>query len=84
MLPGTQPAGGIDVAQQLREKIAATVHRCDTQVLSVTASFGVAGLEPGFSGTVEGLLKAAEAALQRAKDHGRNRVECVVPVPTSA
>jgi diguanylate cyclase (GGDEF)-like protein len=84
VLPGTPPAGGIEVAQQLREKIAGTVHRCDAQVLSVTASFGVAGLEPGFTGTVEGLLKAAEAALQRAKDHGRNRVEAIVPVPTSA
>jgi diguanylate cyclase (GGDEF)-like protein len=84
VLPGTSPAGAIEVAQQLREKIAGTVHRCESQVLSVTASFGVAGLEPGFSGTVEGLLKAADAALVRAKDHGRNRVEVLTPVPTSA
>lgn len=84
VLPGTSPAGGTEVARQLREKIAGTVHRCDGQVLSVTASFGVAGLEAGFSGTVEGLLKAADAALQRAKELGRNRVELIVPVPTSA
>jgi diguanylate cyclase (GGDEF)-like protein len=84
VLPGTPPAGAIEVAQQLREKIAGTVHRCEGQVLSVTASFGVAGLEAGFSGTVEGLLKAAELALRRAKEQGRNRVELAVPVPTSA
>jgi diguanylate cyclase (GGDEF)-like protein len=84
VLPGTPPAGGVEVAQALREKIAGTVHRCDGQVLSVTASFGVAGLEPGTSGTVEGLLKAAEAALHHAKEHGRNRVEAVMPHPTSA
>jgi diguanylate cyclase (GGDEF)-like protein len=84
VLPGTPPSGGVEVAQALREKIAGTVHRCDGQVLSVTASFGVAGLDPGMTGTVEGLLKAAEAALQHAKDHGRNRVERVMPHPTSA
>jgi diguanylate cyclase (GGDEF)-like protein len=84
VLPGTSPAGAIEVAQQLREKIAGTVHRCEGQVLSVTASFGVAGLEPGFTGTVEALLKAAELALHRAKDHGRNCVEQAVPMPTSA
>jgi len=84
VLPGTPPGGASEVAQQLREKIAGTVHRCDGQVLSVTASFGVAGLEAGFTGTVEGLLKAAECALQRAKEHGRNRVESMVPAPLSA
>jgi diguanylate cyclase (GGDEF)-like protein len=75
VLPGTPPAGGVEVAQTLREKIAGTVHRCDAQVLSVTASFGVAGFEPGKPSTLEALLKAADAALQRAKAHGRNRVE---------
>ena len=30
---------------------------------------------------VEGLLKAAESALQRAKDAGRNRVEQAIPTP---
>jgi diguanylate cyclase (GGDEF)-like protein len=75
VLPGTPPAGGLEVANTLREKIAATVHRCESQVLSVTASFGVAGFDPGKPGTVESLLKAADAALMRAKADGRNRVE---------
>ena len=75
VLPGTPPAGGLEVAQTLREKIAATVHRCEAQMLSVTASFGVAGFEPGKPGTVESLLKAADTALLRAKANGRNRVE---------
>jgi diguanylate cyclase (GGDEF)-like protein len=84
VLPGTAPAGGIEVAQALRDKIAATIHRCEGQVLSVTASFGVAGLEPGFTGSVEGLLKAADLALLRAKELGRNRVESMVPLPMAS
>jgi diguanylate cyclase (GGDEF)-like protein len=84
VLPGTAPSGGVEVANALRDKIAATVHRCEGQVLSVTASFGVTGLEPGFTGTVEGLLKAAEIALVRAKEHGRNRVESMMPAPMSS
>ncbi|MGH8030082.1 MAG: sensor domain-containing diguanylate cyclase [Arenimonas sp.] len=84
VLPGTPPAGGVEVARQLREKIAATVHHCDSQVLSVTASFGVAGLEPGFVGTVECLVKAAERALNRAKDLGRNRVESGAVLPPAS
>ena len=75
VLPGTPAAGALEVANTLREKIAGTVHRCESQVLSVTASFGVAGIEHGKPKTMEALLKAADAALVRAKDHGRNRVE---------
>jgi diguanylate cyclase (GGDEF)-like protein len=79
VLPGTPPSGGVEVAGSLRETIAGYVHRCDRQLLSVTASFGVSGLEPGATGSVTSLLKAADAALQRAKEHGRNRVELQAP-----
>jgi diguanylate cyclase (GGDEF)-like protein len=76
VLPGTPPAGGLQVAQSLRQTIAGYVHRCDAQLLSVTASFGVAGLEPGAIATVADLLKRADDALLRAKAAGRNRVAC--------
>ena len=75
LLPGTPPAGGLQVAESLRQTIAGYVHRCSGNVMSVTASFGVAGIEPGASGNVDELLRNAEAALQRAKQAGRNRVE---------
>jgi diguanylate cyclase (GGDEF)-like protein len=75
VLPGTPPQGGIEVAESLRQTIASTVHRCGKQVLSITASFGVAGWDAGWSGTIAELLRAADDALMRAKEHGRNRVE---------
>jgi hemerythrin-like metal-binding protein len=40
----------------------------------VTGSFGAAELQPGEG--IEGLLHRADAALYRAKNGGRNRVEC--------
>jgi diguanylate cyclase (GGDEF)-like protein len=76
LLPGTPPAGGVEVAKSLRQTIEGYVHRCAGGcVLSVTASFGVAGIEPGATGTTQDLLRQAESALQRAKHGGRNRVE---------
>ena len=41
--------------------------------VTVTASFGVAELEEGQS--VDELLRAADSALYRAKELGKNRVE---------
>ena len=75
VLPGTPPMGGIEVANNLRQMIEGYVHRCDGAILTVTASFGVAGIDAGANGTAQELLRGAEIALERAKESGRNRVE---------
>jgi len=47
----------------------------------LTVSFGVAELGPDDT-TAEDCLKRADAALYRAKEHGRNRVESATPLST--
>ncbi|MGH9516038.1 MAG: GGDEF domain-containing response regulator [Terriglobales bacterium] len=45
------------------------------KIIRVTASFGVAGLDPKNPGDFASLITNADAALYSAKRHGRNRVE---------
>lgn len=65
------------LAERLRKLVEDLTIEFEENTLQVTASFGVAGLsslagEP----TVSALLAAADEALYRAKETGRNRVEC--------
>ncbi|MGZ4411242.1 MAG: diguanylate cyclase [Gaiellaceae bacterium] len=74
VLPGTDLAGGV----QLAERIRATLERRqialeDQGAISVTASFGLASLPDQAAGR-EQLVAAADEALYAAKRAGRNRV----------
>jgi two-component system cell cycle response regulator len=64
------------VAERLRHAIAAAPMRVSGETLDITASVGVASGEPG--ATFEQVVGAADAALYRAKNAGRNRVETAV------
>ena len=70
LLPDTNAAAASAVAEQLRALIEDSPLVRDHQV---TISIGVAECESGYS--PEQWLKAADIALYRAKDKGRNRVE---------
>ncbi|MDA8335119.1 MAG: diguanylate cyclase [Peptococcaceae bacterium] len=76
ILPGASPDGALAVAERARKNIAGSVVSLDnTTTVSVTASFGVAGVAAPESGTsLEKLLEMADQALYRAKNSGRNRV----------
>jgi diguanylate cyclase (GGDEF)-like protein len=73
VLPGTDLAGGIQVAERVRSAVAArTVLTAEGAALRVTASFGVASYPDGL--TADALLAAADDALYAAKRAGKNRV----------
>jgi ammonium transporter, Amt family len=73
LLPETDLDGARSGAERLRRSLEERdLALSDGHVERVTASFGVAQLEAGQSG--DELLRAADAALYRAKAEGKNRV----------
>jgi diguanylate cyclase (GGDEF)-like protein len=81
ILPGTDAEGALQLAERMREAIAALrVPKIgEGGHLQVTASFG-AGSVPESAADKDGLIAAADAALYRAKRNGRNRVEAAEPL----
>ena len=74
VLPGTDLAGGAQVAERIRAGLAGrTVLAVDGAPIPVTASFGVAAIPP--AKTASELFAAADAAMYQAKRAGKNRVE---------
>lgn len=75
LLPSTELDGARELAERCRALLAE--RRIDTGNggLSVTASFGVSAYPDLDATSVDDLLRAADEALYRAKQRGRNRVE---------
>ncbi|AHE53522.1 diguanylate cyclase [Sphingomonas sanxanigenens] len=73
VLPAVGTSGAIDLAEQIRQRIAALHLVHDGRPLgAVTASIGVANTPDHVAGGR--LVRAADAALLHAKQHGRDRV----------
>ena len=72
ILPQTGSAQALVLAERLRRGLAEHRISLGQQELQLSASIGVAGLEPGMDASA--LLRAADAALYRAKQAGKNRV----------
>jgi diguanylate cyclase (GGDEF)-like protein len=85
LLPNTLSSEAGDIADRLREKLAMIVtpvtDGTENVPLRVTVSIGVASLQDSRRDLDE-LIAAADAALYRAKQSGRNAT-CLVPDPTS-
>jgi diguanylate cyclase (GGDEF)-like protein len=76
VVPGCGAADVVAAAEKLREKVAFEAVDIIGGAIPVTLSLGVAICDdPAKPVDVEQLLRAAEAAVERAKKAGRNRVE---------
>lgn len=73
LLPQTDRAAAMAIAERLRAAVEATPAPHVPHPIAVTVSIGVAEVAPGEDG-IDGALNRADRALYRAKDLGRNRV----------
>ena len=80
LLPESSAEQALLVAQKVREAVKQAGLRHDQMTLRVTISAGVGEMNPKRD-TPEMLTKRVDAALYRAKQSGRNRVEKAEPPP---
>ena len=72
ILPETDVAGGVRIADELRKMIATETFVFEDEDIDVTISCGVAQLEPKWR--AYDFVRAADEQLYEAKRAGRNRV----------
>jgi diguanylate cyclase (GGDEF)-like protein len=74
LLTNTTSLDAVSLAERIRASIAAASLAFDQHTIYATVSMGVASLDEGMT-ELSALLRAADQALYRAKEGGRNRVE---------
>ena len=87
LLPATDERLALNLAERIRHVVSATPIRIDEEhAITVTVSIGVAARQPDPDRGAEeqgvGLIEAADEAMYRAKNAGRDRVvtACSVPI----
>ena len=78
-LPHTDPIGALDVAERIRERVAALRVSWDAHTLRSTVSVGVAAIGASH-GALDEVIADAGVALREAKAAGRNCVRAA-PIP---
>jgi diguanylate cyclase (GGDEF)-like protein len=73
ILPNTAGADGLVLAERLRAEMERTPLMVDGTPVTATISLGVASM-PQSGGSVDALVRAADAAMYEAKRQGKNRV----------
>ena len=82
IVPDEDASDTVNLAQRCRQAIQAITLDLGQDTLRITASFGVADATGAAS--EQDLIQAADQALYRAKELGRNRVELAVQIPQPA
>lgn len=78
MLPACPPDAVLDVGERMRLGVAADDLRVDGHNVPITLSLGIAHAQPGASHPEDVLIRAADAALTRARDAGGDQVTVAV------
>lgn len=81
LLPNTTQEDSVRLAERVRAAVESASHRVREHTIRATVSVGVVALSNGATVDLIELLKAADQALYRAKDAGRN---CVKTSPYAA
>ena len=74
MLPGTDGTGALQVAEDLRCNVAGSPFQTNKGMIPISVSIGVTAFDRGDE-VPDHILARSDAALYRAKEGGRNRVE---------
>ena len=79
VLPDTGASGALSVAERVRDRIARHGFLAAEGLdIHLTASIGVATL-PDVASTPDELVQAADGAMYRVKDYGKNGIQCAAP-----
>jgi diguanylate cyclase (GGDEF)-like protein len=81
ILPDCDRENAVRLAERVRQRIRGEPVDTDDAAIPLTVSLGVAVARPGVSSDATSLIAAADQALYRAKETGRDRVE-VAPDPS--